>query len=677
MRKIFDNIAAVFVIGIVFLIIIPLNTMVLDAMLIFNIAFSLGILLITMYIREALEFSIFPSLLLITTLLRLSLNVSATRLILGNSGQAGQVIKTFGQFVIGGNAVVGFMIFLIIVIVQFIVITKGSERVAEVGARFTLDAMPGKQMAIDADLNSGLINDEIARSRRVKIQREADFYGSMDGASKFVKGDAIISILIVFINIIGGSVIGLLTGGKSFEEILSIYVVATVGNGLVIQLPALLISTAMGMVVTRAASENNLSHDLTKQLFSHPVSLTITGIVLLLLCFIPGMPKMELIVLGFVLVFAAAKFRKTNEKETEEEPELPMSETEFYKNPENIYTLLGVEPIEMEFGYSLIPLVDESKGGSFIDRVIMLRRQFAVDLGVVVPSVRLRDNMELSPNEYAIKLKGEMISKGEVLSDHFLVMNPSGQVEGLSGIDTVEPAFGISAKWISADKRETAQMSGYTVIDPLSVILTHLSEVIKRHAHELLGRKEVGQILQNIKKSNKELVDDTVPALISVGDVQKILCNLLEEQIPIKDMTTILETLAEYAPSVKDCDILTEYVRQALKRTITRKFTDGRNMKVVTLNPDLEDIIMSSVKKSDHGSYLSMEPDKMQKILTAHTAQIDKIREVVPNPIVLTSPVVRIYYRKLIEQFSPETVVLSFSEIDTVVQIQSLGIIAV
>lgn len=676
MKKIFDNMATIFVLCAVFLIIIPLKPSFLDVMLILNISISMIILLTTMYVKQPLEFSVFPSILLITTLLRVSLSVSSTRLILGNGGEAGKVIKTFGDFVIGGSPVVGFIVFLIIVIVQFIVITKGSERVAEVAARFTLDAMPGKQMAIDADLNAGLITDEEARARRRNIQREADFYGAMDGATKFVKGDAIVSILVVFINSIGGTVIGLVMGGKTFTEVLSIYITATVGDGLVTQLPALMISVATGMTVTRAASDSSLSKDLQKQLISYPVVLVMAGGVLLLLCLIPGFPVFQLFLIGGLLIFFGRQFMKKRETvaETEEE-DLPISETEFYKNPENIYSLLTVEQIEMEFGYSLIPLVDESKGSSFIDRIVVLRRQFASNTGIVLPSVRLRDNIELNPNQYLIKIKGEEIVRGEVLADHYLAMNPLEGGEEIEGIDTIEPAFGIPAKWITPDKRELAHMAGYTIIDPLSVIITHLSEVVKKHAHELLGRKEVAMLLDNLKKTNKELIDDVIPAIISLSELHKILANLLYEQIPIKDLQTILETAAEYAPTVKDSDMLTEYVRQALRRTITRKFAVDGKLKVITLHPDLENELMNHVKKTTHGSYVSLEPAVMQQIVTAHSKEVDRIRDLVSEPIILTSPVVRFYYKRLIEQFAPDTVVLSFNEIEANVNIQALGTI--
>ncbi|HAN20844.1 MAG: flagellar biosynthesis protein FlhA [Clostridiales bacterium GWF2_36_10] len=679
MKKVLDNMLTLFIVGVIFLIIIPLNTSLLDVMLIINIAISLGILLITMNIKEALEFSVFPSILLITTLLRVGLNVSSTRLILGNGGYAGHVIKAFGEYVIGGNAVVGFIIFLIIVIVQFIVITKGAERVAEVAARFTLDAMPGKQMAIDADLNSGLINDEQAKARRLKIQREADFYGSMDGATKFIKGDAIVSILIVFINSIGGIIIGMVQGGGSFSDVLRIYITSTVGDGLVSQISALLISTATGMIVTRAASVNDLSSDLKTQIVSYPIVILITGGVLLAMSIIPGFPVITLLIMGSMLIFLGVKLKKKKAivDVTEEVNDLPPSETEFYKNSENIYSLLNIEPIEVEFGYSLVPLVDESKGGNFLNRVVMLRRQFAEDLGFVIPTVRLRDNAELGISEYVIKIRGEAISSGEVLTDRFLAMNQSNSSDEINGIDTIEPVFKIPAKWITEDKRERAMMSGYTIIDPLSVIITHLSEIIKKHSYELFGRKELNTLLENFKKVNKELVEDTIPSAISTISLQRVLCNLLAEQIPIRDLTTILETVSEYASSVKDMDMLTEYVRQALKRTITRKYVRNNSIKVITVNPDLENLIMNNIKKTGNTSYVSLEPDIMQKIISAQLKEEKRLKDSMDEIIVLTSPVVRFYYKRLIEQFASQAVVLSFNEVNSDTNVLAIGTISV
>jgi flagellar biosynthesis protein FlhA len=678
MKKLFDNILTVFVICIVFLIIIPLNTSVLDVVIIINIAFSLGILLLTMYIKEALEFSVFPSILLLTTLLRLGISISSARLILGNGGYAGEVIKAFGEYVIGGSPVIGFIIFLIIIIAQFIIITKGSERVAEVAARFTLDAMPGKQMAIDADLNSGLINEDTAKARRQKIEREADFYGSMDGASKFIKGDAIVSILIVFINSIGGIIVGMVQGGQDFNEVLNIYITATVGDGLVSQISALLISTATGMIVTRAASVNDLSTDLKTQIVSYPVILTITGGALLAMAAIPGFPVLILLIFGALFIFLGMKMSKKKQEPVAEVPEeLPLSETEYYKNTENIYSLLNVEPIEVEFGYSLVPLVDETKGGNFLNRVVMLRRQFAEDLGFVIPTVRLRDNADLGISEYVIKIKGEVVTSGEVLADRFLAMNQFGGENDLEGIDTVEPVFNIPAKWITSDKRERAMMSGYTVIDPLSVIITHLSEVIKEHACELFGRRELTQLIENYKKINKELVEDSIPNIISFADLQKVLGNLLAEQIPIRDLTTILETVTEYSATVKDMDMLTEYVRQSLKRTITRKYVHGNTIKVITLTPDIEDLIMSNIKKVGNTSYVSLEPEVMQKIISSQLREEKRLKDSVDDVIVLTSPVVRFYYKRLIEQFSSKAVVLSFNEINSDTNVQSVGTVSI
>ncbi len=682
MKK-FQNIIAIFIVVIIIFIIIPLPAGALDMMFILNITLSLVILIMSMYIKTSLEFSAFPSLLLITTLFRLSLNISSTRLILRDGGNAGKVIAAFGDFVVGGNAIIGFVIFLIIVIVQFVVITKGAERVSEVAARFTLDAMPGKQMAIDADLNSGLIDEQAARKRRSDVQREADFFGSMDGASKFVKGDAIISIIVTAINLLGGIATGMIAGGMDFTQVWNTYAIATVGDGLVSQLPALLISTATGMLVTRTASENNLNTDLTKQFAAQPTAFIIAGSVAACLIFVPGFPPFQIILVAAALITLGLRLRSSMNKAMlaavaeQEQPEMELSETSFYKNIDNVYTLLNVEQIEMTFGYSLLPLVDESSGGSFIDRVVMFRKQFAVDMGMVVPSVRMRDNGQLNPNQYTIKLKGEEIAKGEVLVDHYLALNPGEISEPVDGIDTIEPAFGIPAKWISASRREAAEMAGYTVIDPTSVIITHLSEVIKSYAHELLTRQEVNTLISNIKKTNAVLVDEVIPNVVSPGELQKVLANLLREGIPIRDMGTIIETLGDYATTLKDADMLTEYVRQSLKRTITRKFADANQLHVITLDTEVENIIMGAVKKSEHGSYLALDPDTVQKIAASLITQVNKIRELMPTPIILTSPIVRIYFKRLADQFAAGIVVLSFSEIDNSVQIQAIGNIAI
>ena len=677
--KIMKNVVSVFVIVIIMMIVIPLTPQLLDFMFILNLALSLTILLTTMYIKEALEFSIFPSLLLITTLFRLALNVSATRLILLENGAAGQVIKTFGQFVIRNNPVVGLIIFFIIVIVQFIVITKGSERVAEVSARFTLDAMPGKQMAIDADLNSGLIDEDQARERRQKIQREADFFGSMDGASKFVKGDAIVAIIITLINLIGGTIMGFINNAGTFSEIMGIYLTATVGNGLISQMPALLISVSTGMMVTRSASESDLNTDVIKQFFSQPVVLIIGGIGIGSMMLIPGFPALQLLIVSAILTGVGLVMRRRM-KLALASPAAPetstkeiASEAEYYRDISNVYSLLSVEQIEMEFGYSLLPLVDEQIGGSFIDRVVMLRKQFATEMGFVIPSVKLRDSSRLNPNQYAIKFKGEEIARGDVLVDHYLALAPDGVTEEIDGIETTEPAFGIPAKWFSEDKRIKAELAGYTLIDPTSVIITHLSEIIKRHAHELLTRQEVNTLLENLKKVNAVLVNDLIPSVVQMADLQKVLANLLREGVPIRDLETILETMGDYMPAVKDIDLVTEYVRQALKRSITRRFADAGRIKVVTLDAQIENLIMNSVKKMETGSYLSLEPQVIQSIVQTTANELNKVRDLVEHSIVLTSPIVRVYFKKLIDQFIPDVVVLSFNEVDSNVQIQALG----
>lgn len=684
--KVFNNLVSTFVILIIAFIIIPLPTFVLDFMFIFNLSLSMVILLISMYISETLELSIFPSLMLITTLIRLALNISSTRLILTKGGEAGQVIKTFGDFVIGGNAIVGFVIFIIIVLVNFMVITKGAERVAEVSARFTLDAMPGKQMAIDADLNSGLIDEETAKTRRSKIQREADFFGSMDGATKFVKGDAIASIVITMINFLGGVIIGMVSGGMDFNTVLSVYTIATVGDGLVSQIPSLLISVATGMIVTRASSENNLNTDVSSQMLGQPMALVIAGITILSMSLIPGSPKVQIIIisgglvaLGLILnqrrgsaAVAAAAGAGGEAGDEDLLPEM-LNEASYYKNIDNVYGLLNVDPIEMEFGYSLVPLVDESSGGSFIDRIVMFRKQFATEYGVVIPTVRLRDNGMLNPNQYVVKLKGEEIGKGEILVDYYLALDPGGASEDIEGIDTVEPAYGIPSKWITEDMRETAEVYGYTVIDPLSVIVTHMSEIIKRHVHELLSRQDITTLLENVAKRNPAIVSDVVPGVMSISDLQKVLGNLLREGVPIKDMETILETLGDYGVGLKDTDMLTEYVRQRLRRTITRQYVSGNVLKVITVDQDVEQAILGSIKKGEHGTYLSLEPEKVQRIVGNVIDDINAIKDIVAVPVVLTSPVVRIYLKKMLDQFNPNITVLSFSEIDPNVQIQALA----
>ncbi len=675
---------ALLMVAVVALLIIPLPTAILDFMFILNITISLVILFITMYIKETLEFAIFPSLLLVTTVYRLSLNISSTRSILTNGGYAGEVVKTFGEFVIQGNIVVGLIIFLILVLVQFIVITKGAERVAEVSARFTLDALPGKQMAIDADLSSGLITEEQARERRAKIQREADFFGAMDGATKFVKGDAIISIIVTLINLIGGIIVGLINGEGDFMTIIQTYSISTVGDGLMSQIPSLLISMATGLVVTRSSSEADLNSDVLKQFSNQPFVLLIAGVILPFLTFI-GFPVPQTAIISVVLiVLGVTLLRKAKAPmgdATQDLGDLPAaqevtSEVSYYKNLDNVYNLLNVDAICVEVGYSLLPIVDESSGGNFLDRVVMLRKHFADEMGMVIPAIRLKDSSQLNPNQYEIKLKGESVAVGEVLLDHYLGLVPAETPENdVDGIETVEPAFGMPAKWISDDKKIKAEIAGYTLIDPTSVMVTHLSEIIRKHASELLSRQEVKRMVDNLKEHNESIVEDTVPAIVSLNELQRVLRNLLREGIPILDMETILETLADYAPTVKDHDMLTEYVRQALRRTITHKFSIAGQLKVVSLDSEIEDLIIKSIKKIEGGAYLALEPDVIQMIVTSTTEQINQMKKLVQEPIIITSPVVRIYFKKLLDQFYPDITVLSFNDIDTSVQIQALGTI--
>ncbi len=678
------NSVSAFVILIVFLIIIPLPTALLDFMFIMQLAVSLVILLMTMYVKRALDFSVFPTLLLVTTILRLALNISSTRSILTNSGYAGEVVKTFGEFVIRGNIVVGLVIFLIVVLVQFLVITKGSERVAEVSARFTLDAMPGKQMAIDADLSSGLIDEQTARQRRADIQREASFFGAMDGASKFVKGDSIMSIVVTLINLIGGIVIGFINGEGDFMTIIQTYSVATCGDGLMSQIPALLISVSTGMLVTRSSSEAEMNSDFIKQFTGQPTVLIIGGVALLFLMLI-GFPPVQIILMSIILIgggfLILRKQRQYVPQVDDFADDVPTetitSEAEYYRNIDNLYELLNVEQIKIEFGYSLIPLVDESSGGNFLDRVVMFRKQYALEMGIVIPPVQLKDSGLINPNQYSICVKGEEVARGDILVVHFLALAPSEEDDTVDGIETIEPAFGIKAKWISDDKKVKAELLGYTLIDPVSVIITHLSEIIKAHAFELVNRAEINNMLENLRKTNEAIVNDTIPSAITIGDLQKVICRLLQEQVPVRDMETILETLGDYGPKIKDTDMLTEYVRQSLKRTISHKFADADQLKVISLDAKVENLIMSAVKKMDSGSYLALDQDSIQKIIVATTNQIERIRDIVQVPVILTSPIVRIYYKKLIDQFCPNVIVLSFNEIDAHIQIQALGSIEI
>ena len=642
----------------------------------------------TMNISEALEFSIFPSLLLITTLFRLGMNVSSTRLILSRGGYAGDVILSFGTLITGGNVVIGIIIFIIIVLVQFIVITKGAERVAEVAARFTLDAMPGKQMAIDADLNTGLIDEQGARQRREKIQKEADFYGAMDGATKIVKGDAIMSIIITLINLVAGIIIGMVQGGSDFGTVLQVYSTATIGDGLVSQLPALMISTATGMIVTRSVSESSLNTDVLRQFGSQPRAIMVAGAALIFLAVMPNTPHIPLLIVA-VILFGLGSYVNRGMKmqvamqaaemqaEAEAPPPEPPTETDYYKDISNVYSLLRVEPIEMEVGYSLIPLVDESSGGKLINRIVIFRRQYAQEMGFVIPTVRLHDGSMLGTNQYIIRIKGEEVTKGEILVDYYLALEPANPLGEIDGIETIEPAYGIPSRWILPENKEMAEIYGYTVIDPLSVMLTHLSETIKQHAYELLTRSETIQLVDNMKKTAPELVEEACPAIVSYALLEKILRNLLMEGIPIRDMVTIVETIVDAMNSTRDPDLITESVRGALSRTITRRFCDNGQLRVITLDSDVERRVVASLTKNEHGIYLSMGPELLQPIISQIAETIPKFADLGSTPVLLTSQVIRIYMSRLLRQYFPNLCVLAFNEIVGSAQIQALGNISI
>lgn len=670
-----DIVMAVIAVLIVIMMIIPVPAALLDFLLTFNITLALLILLISMNTEKPLDFSIFPSFLLITTLLRLSLNISSTRLILTN-GYAGKVIEAFGNFVVKGNPLVGFIIFIIIEVIQFMVITRGAERVAEVAARFTLDAMPGKQMSIDADLNAGIIDEVGARARREEIQREADFYGAMDGASKFVKGDAIAGIIITIINIMGGFITGMVFQGLDFAEALNRYTLLTVGDGLISQIPALLISTATGIVVTKSASSGHLGKDIIKQFTAYPRLLLLSSGVLALFAIIPGLPFIPFMALAGMLGYAGTTLKKSSERESQKIEELQKEkELEEMKKPENIYSLLQVDPIEVEFGYNIIPLADASQGGDLLDRVVMIRRQCALDLGIVVPMIRLRDNMQLRPNEYVIKIKGVEAGRYEIRIDSYLIMNPTGESIEIEGLETREPAFGLPAMWISSDKKEIAEMNGYTVVDASSVLATHLTEIIKRYAHELLGRQEVKNLLDNLKEQYPALVDEIVPKLLTIGEVQKVLSNLLKENIPIRDLVTILETLGDYAMLTKDTDILTEYVRQRLKRIITERFVPNKIAQVITLDRQIEEMILNSITSDETGSRAALDPIVVQKIRNSFVQTVNELHAKGVSPIVLTSPMVRVYFKRIVEDYISLVPVLSYNELEPDVEVRSVGVV--
>jgi len=656
--------------------IVPIPSAVLDIALACNMAIAFAVLFNTMFAKEVLDMSFFPTLLLFTTIFRISLNVSSTRLIL-STGSPGNVVETFGSFVGGGDLVMGTIVFIILIIIQFMVINKGSERVAEVTARFTLDAMPGKQMAIDADLNTGAITDEEAKQMRAKIQEESSFFGSMDGAVKYVKGDATAGLIITFVNIIGGIAMGMLRQGLDFNAAIQKYTILTIGDGLVSQIPSLLISLSTGILVTKGSKEADFGQVLVSQLFGMPRAMYFVGGVICFLGIVTPLNAILFLAVGLLFIVCGRIVANNIEVEkTEKAVDAEEEEAEEVRKPENVTSLLQVDPIELEFGYGIIPLADVNQGGDLLDRVVMIRRQVALELGTVVPIIRLRDNIQLNPNQYIIKIKGIQVSEGEILFDHYMAMNPGFVEEEISGIPTFEPSFHLPATWITESQRERAESLGYTVVDPPSIIATHLTEIIRQHISELLTRQDVQNLVNNIKESNPSLVDELTPKLLGLGEIQKVLQNLLKEGISIRDLLTIFETLADHAPVTRDTDVLTEYVRQSLKRAISAKyFAANEATSVVTLDPKIEQEIMNSVKQTEQGAYLTLDPERVKQIMNSVGDEVAKLENLGKNPIVITSPIVRMYFKKLTEDYYPDLIVVSYNEIDTNVELQSVGMV--
>lgn len=656
--------------------IIPIPSVLLDVMLALNISIALIILLNVLFVQEVLDMSFFPTLLLFTTIFRISLNVSSTRLIL-SSGSPGNVVETFGQFVGGGDLIIGAIIFIILVLIQFMVINKGSERVAEVSARFTLDAMPGKQMAIDADLNTGAITEKEARERREKIQNESSFFGSMDGATKYVKGDATAGLIITFVNLIGGTLMGVLRGGMNFTDAIQEYGVLTIGDGLCSQIPSLLIALSTGILVTKGSKEADFSGTLVKQLFGIPKVLYIVGVSMIFLGLVTTLNTFLFGAFGLVFIISGRSISKSiGEENIEEEVAAEESEAEEIRRPENVVSLLQVDPIELEFGYGIIPLADVNQGGDLLDRVVMIRRQIALELGTVVPIIRLRDNIQLNPNQYIIKIKGVQVTEGEILFDHYMAMNPGYVEEEITGIPTFEPSFHLPAIWITDSQRERAESLGYTVVDPPSIIATHLTEVIRSHISELLTRQDVQNLINNLKETNPALVDELTPKLLGLGEIQKVLQNLLKEGVSIRDLLSIFENLADHAATTRDTDVLTEYVRQGLKRAISgRYFVPNEVTSVITLDPKVEQDIMGSIKQTEQGAYLTMDPERIRGIMNSLETEIAKLEELGKTPIVVTSPIVRMYFKKMSEDYVKDLVVVSYNEIESDVELQSIGMV--
>ncbi|MDR0964083.1 MAG: flagellar biosynthesis protein FlhA [Clostridium sp.] len=671
-----DLMIAVYLIVAFLMFIVTIPTVLLDIFLAFNIALSFTILFGVLYTKEVLDMSFFPTVLLMTTIFRIGLNASSTKLIL-RDGDAGNVVRTFGEFVGGGDLVIGIIVFILIIMIQFLVINKGSERVAEVTARFTLDAMPGKQMAIDADLNTGAISDEEAKRRRDKIQEESSFFGAMDGAVKYVKGDAIAGLLITMVNIIGGLAMGVMRQGMEIGEAAETYIILTIGDGLVSQIPSLLISVSTGLLVAKGGQGEDFGPSMIKQLFGSPKKLYIVGALMIFFGVVTPLNVFVFAGLGIGFLILARKLSADEaasliRQEVSEEE----AQAEEIRQPENVNSLLQVDPIELEFGYGIIPLADVNQGGDLLDRVVMIRRQIALELGTIVPIIRLRDNIQLNPNKYIIKIRGVQVSEGEILFDHYMAMNPGYVEDEITGIPTFEPSFHLPATWITESQRERAETLGYTVVDPPSIIATHLTEVIRQHIAELLTRQDVQNLINNIKETNSSLVEDLVPKLLSVGEVQKVLQNLLQEGISIRDLLSVLETLADYAATTRDSDILTEYVRQSLKRAISSKyFPSHETTSVVTLDPKVEQEIMGSVKQAETGAFLNLDPARTKNIIESVTKEVQKLENLGKNPIVLTSPIVRMYFKRMTQEYFRDLIVVSYNEIDSHVELQSVGMV--
>ena len=667
---------AIYLLAAIIFFIIPIPNYLLDVMLAINISIALVILFNSLFVKEVLEMSFFPTLLLFTTIFRISLNVSSTRLIL-STGDPGNVVETFGQFVGGGDLIIGAIVFVVLILIQFIVINKGSERVAEVSARFTLDAMPGKQMAIDADLNTGAITEKEARERRNKIQEEAGFFGSMDGATKYVKGDAISGLIITVINLLGGTVMGVTRQGLTAVDALQQYGILTIGDGLCSQIPSLLISLATGILVTKASKDADFGTVLVRQLFGIPKVLYLVGSALIFLGVVTPLKWYLFVGLGLVFIISGKQMQKSiRMEEIEDEVNEDEVGAEEIRKPENVVSLLQVDPIELEFGYGIIPLADVNQGGDLLDRVVMIRRQIALELGTVVPIIRLRDNIQLNPNQYIIKIKGIQVTEGEILFDHYMAMNPGYVEEEITGIPTFEPSFHLPAIWITEGQREKAESLGYTVVDPPSIIATHLTEVIRSHIAEFLTRQDVQNLVDNLKENNPALVDELVPKLLGLGEIQKVLQNLLAEGISIRDLLTIFETLADHAATTRDTDVLTEYVRQSLKRAISSKyFPANETTSVITLDPKVEQDIMGSVKQTEQGAYLTLDPERTKAIMASVETEVAKLESLGKNPIVVTSPIVRMYFKKLTEDYFKDLIVVSYNEVESNVELQSVGMV--